>query len=100
MRYCPYCGSEAKDSDLFCENCGKKLGTEGRARDAPPQQQAGYAPHQQPQPYRASSGVQYDSLICLLICCCLTPVGAVIYYLLADHQPTYGRTSYYPDDRR
>ena len=33
MKYCSNCGSEIKEGDIFCGNCGMKLGGDGKKND-------------------------------------------------------------------
>jgi hypothetical protein len=77
MPFCPNCGSDVGMSK-FCPNCGAEQGFGSpkayNSSNSPP-----------PQTVRVTSGLKYDDGICLLICCCLSPVGALIYYLLTEH---------------
>lgn len=87
MPFCPFCGSEINSESSFCENCGKNV------KGTP--QQPSYQPHQEKfarQPTYQSSGggkIEYDDTICLVLCCCLSPIAALIYYLLTDHPDNY-----------
>ena len=83
MPYCPNCGYDVGDS-LFCPNCGAKQGEK-----AGPQKPSYSPPPTGYQPARRGSGVEYNDLVCLLLCCCVTPVGAIIYYLLTEHPEKY-----------
>ncbi len=83
MPYCPKCGTEAGEAK-FCPNCGATQGGADAGRPgAPPTYQA-----------QGSGKPKYDSTICLLLCCCVTPVGAVIYYVLTDHPEEQYKTQY------
>lgn len=82
MPFCPNCGTDTGNS-RFCPSCGMEQGTPSTKA-----YQSNYnQPNQQPpyQPVRTAGGVKYDSGICVLICCCLSPVAAVIYYVLTEH---------------
>ena len=78
MPFCPNCGSEVGTS-RFCPSCGAEQGTGA--------QKATYGGSGSPPPQtvRVTSGLQYDEMICLVLCCCLSPVAALIYYLLTEH---------------
>ncbi|MHA2365707.1 MAG: zinc-ribbon domain-containing protein [Candidatus Hodarchaeales archaeon] len=84
MPFCPNCGTETGDAQ-FCPSCGTPQGPKAGPPGQPPY----------PQPVRVTSGHQYDSAICLVLCCCLSPVAALIYYLLTEHPPdTYQSQRY------
>lgn len=74
MIFCPKCGTDIGSAN-FCPNCGASQGSSTHPQ--PPQ----------PQVIRHTTGRKYDDAICLILCCCLGPVAAVIYYLLTDHEP-------------
>lgn len=91
MAFCPFCGSEVNSASVFCENCGKKIKDESQQASPQPQQPS-YQPQQDkyysPPPVQRSAksgGIEYDDTICLILCCCLSPIAALIYYLLTDH---------------
>jgi uncharacterized membrane protein YvbJ len=69
---CPNCGNKNPESQ-FCLNCGMPL-TE-QARKSPKQR----AIAQQAQE-------QFNMPLCILICCCLTPIGGLIYYFIAKSE--------------
>ena len=60
MAYCPNCGSETEEAK-YCPNCGA------------------------PQQVYVSTRHQYDEIVCLLLCCFLTPIASLIYLLLTKH---------------
>ena len=74
MPYCPKCGTETGEA-RFCPNCGATQGgaDTGRPSTPPPQQ------------VYSSGKPLFNELICLFLCCCVTPIGAVIYYVLTEH---------------
>ena len=72
MAYCPNCGTEVGGAK-FCPNCGATQGGGYAGRPGAPQQ------------VYVSTRHQYDETICLILCCCLSPVAAVLYYLLTEH---------------
>ena len=82
MPYCPNCGSEVGDA-RFCPSCGAAQGTADMRR-----------PSGAPQQVYVSTRHQYDSTICLLLCCCLSPIAAIIYYMLAEHPEDQYRSQY------
>ena len=71
MPFCPDCGTDIGAAN-FCPNCGAPQGT---------------SKTQSPQIVRVGSGIKYDDFICIILCCCLSPIAAVLYYLLTDHDP-------------
>ena len=79
MPFCPKCGFDVGSAN-FCFNCGTQQGS-GK------QPSSGGSPH--PQTVKVTPSHQYDSGICLLLCCCLSPLAALIYYLLTDHPEKY-----------
>ena len=83
MAFCPNCGNELSETEKFCPNCGTPQGGQQRppVYQQPPPQSGYYGP----QTVRVTSGHEYSDGICLLLCCCLSPVAALIYYLLTDH---------------
>ena len=83
MAFCPNCGNELSENEKFCPNCGTPQG--GRVPPTPYQQTPRQQPYQPQQTVRVTTGHQYDETICLVLCCCLSPVAALIYYLLTDH---------------
>jgi len=88
MPYCPNCGHDVGNA-VFCPNCGAKQGERVSSQDpsyspSPP----GY------QPVRRGSGVEYNEMICLVLCCCVTPIAAIIYYLLTEHPEKYPQNQY------
>jgi hypothetical protein len=82
MPYCPNCGTEVGGAK-FCPNCGTEQGKSefGRPSGSPEFRRSS----SDPQPVYVSTRHQYDSTICLLLCCCVTPIGAIIYYMLSEH---------------
>ena len=78
MPFCPSCGAEVGNA-RFCPSCGAEQGSTGFS------QQGGQQRYPPQQTVRVTSGHQYDSGICVILCCCLSPVAALIYYLLTDH---------------
>ncbi len=81
MAFCPNCGSETGGAK-FCPNCGATQGGADAGRPGAPQQ------------VYVSTRHQYDGGICLLLCCCLSPVAALIYYMLAEHPQDEYKTQY------
>ena len=96
MPYCPKCGNDVGNG-MFCSNCGAKQGERREQYSSEPfDQPSEYDRQQRPphyQPVRRSSGIVYDETICLVLCCCVTPIAALLYYLLTDHPEKY------PDQR-
>ena len=82
MPFCPNCGNEV-GNERFCQKCGAEQGTSRAGSDF---SQTG-PPRPPPQSVRVTSGIQYDGTICVILCCCLSPVAALIYYLLTEHPP-------------
>lgn len=78
MPFCPNCGAEVGTA-RFCPSCGAEQGT------AAPKAYAGGSSSPPPQNVRVSTGVKYDEMICVLLCCCLSPIAALLYYLLTEH---------------
>ncbi|MHA1945311.1 MAG: hypothetical protein ACXAC6_04070 [Candidatus Hodarchaeales archaeon] len=97
MPFCPNCGNDVGNS-MFCPNCGAKQG-ERRDQYSPESSHpsSGYDRQQPPshyQPVRRGSGIAYDETICLVLCCCVTPIAALLYYLLTEHPEKYPDQSY------
>ena len=85
--FCPNCGTEVGNS-RFCPSCGMEQGSPAPKAYQGDNIQYSQQPPNQQQPYyppRTGSGVQYDAGICVLICCCLSPIAAIIYYVLTEH---------------
>jgi hypothetical protein len=74
LKYCPICGSEVEPGARFCPNCGASQVPVTRGPITQP-----------PQAARITTGHQYDEAICFMICCCLSPLAALIYYRLTEH---------------
>jgi len=66
MPYCPKCGKETGNEN-FCPGCGAPQGT----KKAVPT-------------YSAKRKEPYNSWIGAVICCCLTPVPAFVYYYITE----------------
>jgi uncharacterized membrane protein YvbJ len=66
MPYCPKCGKETGNAK-FCPECGAPQGT----AEAAPQ-------------YATRRKEPYNSWIGAIICCCLTPVPAFVYYYITE----------------
>ena len=81
MPYCPQCGAEVGFAK-FCPNCGARQG-DIDSRDS-----------QRAERVYVSTGHQYDETICLILCCCLSPIAALIYYLLTEHPSQQYRSNY------
>jgi hypothetical protein len=81
MPYCPSCGSEVGFAK-FCPNCGAR---QGDIESGGPQKA---------ERVYVSTGHQYDETICLILCCCLSPIAALIYYLLTEHPSQQYRSNY------
>ena len=81
MPYCPQCGSEV-EYQKFCPNCGASQGDIDSVRP------------QRAERVYVSTGHQYDATICLVLCCCLSPVASLIYYLLTEHPDQQYRSNY------
>jgi uncharacterized membrane protein YvbJ len=91
MPFCPKCGKDV-GNNMFCPECGAKQGVRNDPYSSKPSYQSPENDRQQSpyfQPARRSSGIVYDEMICLIICCCVTPIGAILYYLLTEHQENY-----------
>lgn len=69
---CPNCGNQNPESQ-FCMYCGLPLTEEAKKS---PQQRA----------ITQQSQEQFSMPTCLLICCCLTPIGGLIYYIIAKSE--------------
>ncbi|MFX0118192.1 MAG: hypothetical protein ACFE9A_02290 [Candidatus Hodarchaeota archaeon] len=67
----------------YCPNCGAAQGGVEPSRPGVP-----------PQQVYVSTRHQYDSGICLILCCCLSPVAALIYYMLTEHPEQQYQTRY------
>ncbi|MHA1984723.1 MAG: zinc-ribbon domain-containing protein [Candidatus Hodarchaeales archaeon] len=82
MPFCPNCGIELSETERFCSNCGTPQGFQQR----PPtyQQPPGQQPYQPQQAARVTTGHQYNEGLCVLLCCCMSPVVALIYYLITN----------------
>lgn len=87
MPFCPNCGSEIGNAQ-FCPNCGMEQGDVVKTSSPGPQSNYGGGPPPNYQPV-SRSGTKYDETICLVLCCCLSPLVALVYYLLTDHTPDY-----------
>ena len=66
---CPNCGNSNADNQ-FCLNCGMPLTEE--ARQSPKQRSIA-----------KQSQEEFNLPLCILLCFCLTPLGGLIYYLIA-----------------
>ena len=66
MPYCPKCGKETGNEN-FCPGCGAPQGTKKAAPT-----------------YSAKRKEPYNSWIGAIICCCLTPVPAFVYYYITE----------------
>ncbi|MHA1974533.1 MAG: hypothetical protein ACTSW1_16155 [Candidatus Hodarchaeales archaeon] len=83
MPYCPNCGQEVGNA-IYCPNCGARQGEKQDAFSRGP------SPQVPPPAYRRTgSGVEYNDGLCLILCCCLSPIAALIYYLLTEHPENY-----------
>ena len=97
MPFCPKCGNDVGDS-IFCPNCGAKQGDRNDPYDSEPSYRSSeynkLPPQPQYQPNRRGSGIVYDETICLVLCCCVTPIAALLYYLLTEHPENYSDQRY------
>ena len=78
--FCPKCGTEVLQGDVFCPACGEKQG--------PKVVEVPYRERSQPERrviYRQSSKQQFNTGICLFLCCCFSPIVGLVYYILTDH---------------
>jgi hypothetical protein len=91
MPFCPKCGNDVGNS-LFCPECGAKQGERKDQFSSDPYGSPRYEKQPPPphyQPARLGSGIIYDETICLVLCCCVTPIAALLYYLLTEHPDNY-----------
>ena len=72
QKNCPNCGKQISESE-FCLHCGMPL-TE-QAKKSPSQRAMG-----------KQSQEQFNLPLCILMCCCLTPIGGLCYYLIAKSE--------------
>ena len=92
MPFCPNCGNDVGNG-MFCPNCGAKQG-ERREPYGPESSHpsSGYLRQQtlpDYPPVRRASGILYDETICCVLCCCVTPIAGLLYYLLTEHPEKY-----------
>jgi hypothetical protein len=80
VAFCPKCGTQVPETENFCSNCGTPKETK---RDQSPTSQ----PEQQV--VRVTSGHEFNDGICLILCCCLSPIAAIIYRRRANHPNSY-----------
>lgn len=90
--FCPNCGTEVGQS-RFCPSCGMEQGTPSPKAYQGNYNQAGQQqPNQPPYQPRTGTGIEFNGAICVVLCCCLSPIAAIIYYLLTEHpQNEYNR---------
>ncbi|MCK4847807.1 MAG: hypothetical protein KAT16_02155 [Candidatus Heimdallarchaeota archaeon] len=97
MPFCPKCGADV-GNNMFCPNCGSKQGDKRDSIDSEPSYRSPDYDRQKQQPHyqptRRGSGPRYDETICLILCCCVTPIAALLYYLLTEHPEKYSDQRY------